>query len=197
QYLDLLQPYTITTRGQRMGRFVLEMTWWPILSAVFGLNKVFCDKQGRSPRWLVGLLGSVFVGIWTSYDGWMKGVFGDGERTIESEEEVGRKKVMKKLVKRRGDEVRAVEKDGSAMICSTKANPLDSVVPVDEEFFAAGQKPSTMHPAWGIFFAAAQRSSREMEGRDEYGIGAWPVGIWVPQQMAQWETVTGERQAEH
>ncbi|KAI4168238.1 MAG: hypothetical protein LQ343_006566 [Gyalolechia ehrenbergii] len=113
EYLDLLQPYTITTRGQRMGRFVLEMTWWPILSAVFGLNKVFCDKQGRSPRWLVGLLGSVFVGIWTSYDGWMKGVFGDGERTIDSEEEVGRKKVMKKLVKkRRGDEVRAVEKDG-------------------------------------------------------------------------------------
>ncbi|KAL8944502.1 MAG: hypothetical protein Q9216_000412 [Gyalolechia sp. 2 TL-2023] len=111
-HLDLLQPYTITTQGQRVGRFVLQMTWWPIISAVFGLNKLFGDKQGRSPPWLVRLLGSVFVGVWTSYDGWMKGVFGDGERTIESGADEGKKMKPKKLVKRRGDEVRAVEKDG-------------------------------------------------------------------------------------
>ncbi|KAL8822574.1 MAG: hypothetical protein Q9170_008393, partial [Blastenia crenularia] len=38
-YLDELKPYTITTRGQEMGRFVFQMTWLPILSAVFGLSK--------------------------------------------------------------------------------------------------------------------------------------------------------------
>lgn len=93
-----------------MGRFVFEITWRPILSAVFSLNKVFGDKQGRNPPWLVRLLGSVFVGIWTSYDGWMKGVFGDGERTIEDS---GGERKGKKLAKRVvGGEVRKVEKDG-------------------------------------------------------------------------------------
>ena len=80
-----------------MGQFVFSMTWMPIIRSIFQLNGVFSDEHGRSPQWLVRLLGSVFVGVWTTYDGWMKGVFGDGERTIEGDEE----RRPRKLVKRR------------------------------------------------------------------------------------------------
>ncbi|KAL8654137.1 MAG: hypothetical protein Q9210_001683, partial [Variospora velana] len=97
-YLDGLRPYTITTQGQRMGRFVFSMTWLPVFRAVFMLNRLYGDEQGRSPPWLVRLLGSVFAGVWTSYDGWMKGVFGDGERTIEE----GRQR--RRLVKKRRED---------------------------------------------------------------------------------------------
>ncbi|KAL9595220.1 MAG: hypothetical protein Q9219_006586 [cf. Caloplaca sp. 3 TL-2023] len=98
-YLQEVKPYIITTQGQRLGRFVFRMTWSPIISATFALNRLFSDKQGRNPPWLVNLLGSIFVGVWTSYDGWMKGVFGDGERTIEDGGVERRsRKLMKKNV---------------------------------------------------------------------------------------------------
>ncbi|KAL8928196.1 MAG: hypothetical protein Q9208_001906 [Pyrenodesmia sp. 3 TL-2023] len=111
-YLDSLKPYTITTQGQRMGRFVFGLTWLKILHAVFGLNRVFRDKHGRSPPWLVRLLGSVFVGVWASYDGWMKGLFGDGERTIEDAGGESQGTPRRKLVKRRREGVERSEKDG-------------------------------------------------------------------------------------
>lgn len=80
-YLDELQPYTITTQQQALGRFVFMMTWYQIVMAVFQLARLFQDKRGRSPAWLVRLMGAMFRGVWISYDGFFKGVFGDGERT--------------------------------------------------------------------------------------------------------------------
>ena len=84
-----------------MGKFVFSVTWLPVLRGVFMLNRVFSDERGRSPAWLVRLLGAVFAGIWITYDGFLKRVFGDGERTIEEGERVRRKR----LVKRRRDGV--------------------------------------------------------------------------------------------
>ncbi|KAL8753239.1 MAG: hypothetical protein Q9199_005186 [Rusavskia elegans] len=108
EYLHELQPYTITMTGQRVGRFVLMVTWLPVLRAVFILSKMFSDEGGRSPRWVVRLLGAVVVGIWASYDLVMKPVFGDGERTIEDGGGDGNKsgkveRRRRKLVKRRRD----------------------------------------------------------------------------------------------
>ncbi|KAL8731505.1 MAG: hypothetical protein Q9166_003351 [cf. Caloplaca sp. 2 TL-2023] len=118
-YLEELQPYMITTQGQRIGRMVFMMTWWPVLKAVFVLNRVFSDERGRSPKWLVRLLGAVFVGVWTTYDGWMKGLFGDGERTIEGDGDGGKEgggdgmgKRRRKLVKRRKEKMEGREKEG-------------------------------------------------------------------------------------
>lgn len=90
-----------------MGRFVLTVTWVPVLRAVFMIGKRFSDEEGRSPPWLVRLLGSVFVGIWATYDLVLKPVFGDGERTIEKTggETSGRSERRRKLVKRRKDGV--------------------------------------------------------------------------------------------
>ncbi|KAL8926638.1 MAG: hypothetical protein Q9172_001674 [Xanthocarpia lactea] len=104
-YLSELQPYTITTRGQQIGKFIFMMTWLPIIRAVFMLSKMFSDDKGRSPKWLVSLLGAVFVGMWWSYDCCMKGAFGDGERTIEDDDEGKAQRKRKRLVKRRRMEV--------------------------------------------------------------------------------------------
>ena len=103
-YLHELQPYTITTNKQRLGRFVFMMTWYPLVMAMFQLARLFQDKNGLSPPWLVMLTGAVFRGVWISYDGFFKGLFGDGERTIEKghdDEGVQLKRRPRKLIKRR------------------------------------------------------------------------------------------------
>lgn len=80
-YLTGLQPYTITTRRQRLGRFIFTSLWRPVLIAVFSLNKVFADERGRSPAWLRRVQNAIFTGIWISYDAVFHRTFGDGERT--------------------------------------------------------------------------------------------------------------------
>ncbi|KAL8995870.1 MAG: hypothetical protein Q9169_004478 [Polycauliona sp. 2 TL-2023] len=99
-YLDELQAYTITTKRQKVAKMLLSVTWVPILQAVFMLSRVFSDKQGKSPGWLVRLLGLVFMGVWATYDGILKGLFGDGERTMEEEERTASRRRLVK--KRRG-----------------------------------------------------------------------------------------------
>ncbi|KAL8700765.1 MAG: hypothetical protein Q9224_000814 [Gallowayella concinna] len=112
EYLGRLQPYTITTQGQRIGRFVFMMTWLPVIRVMFMLSRMFSDEKGRSPKWLVRLLGAVFAGVWITYDGWLKEIFGDGERTIEeSGRDVGRKRVRRKLLKRRRNGLEVAEKE--------------------------------------------------------------------------------------
>ncbi len=86
-YLHQLQPYTITSQKQRLGAFIFGMIWLPFIQLVFGLNGRFADKQGRAPKWLVALTGALFVGMWESYDGGFKRVFGDGERTVSGDGE--------------------------------------------------------------------------------------------------------------
>ncbi|KAJ9631024.1 hypothetical protein H2203_001552 [Taxawa tesnikishii (nom. ined.)] len=81
-FLHSLQPYTITTQQQRLGLFVFQSLWWPIVFFIFGLQKMFNDDKGQAPRWLKILAGAIFQAIWGSYDGFFKDIFGDGERTI-------------------------------------------------------------------------------------------------------------------
>lgn len=63
------------------------MIWLPLISAVFGLNKVFGDENGQAPAWLVAVTGVIFRGMWTSYDKVFFRIFGDGERTHYKDEE--------------------------------------------------------------------------------------------------------------
>lgn len=62
------------------------MTWYPIIMLVFRLASLFQDKKGKSPGWVVRLTGAMFRGVWISYDGFFKRVFGDGERTQGQED---------------------------------------------------------------------------------------------------------------
>jgi hypothetical protein len=83
-FLATIRPYTPSTQKQRLGAFIFTSIWSPIIAFVFAANGFFGDKDtGRSPTWLVRLLGAVFASVWASYDGWFLGIFGDGERTVE------------------------------------------------------------------------------------------------------------------
>ena len=59
----------------------------PFIYFMIGLNARYADKKGRAPKWLVVLVGAMFRGMWESYDGFFKRVFGDGERTVYGDEE--------------------------------------------------------------------------------------------------------------
>lgn len=87
EYLHDLRPYTITTNKQRLGRFVFLALWMPIVTFIFSTEKLFAGKDGRSPAWLVELTGAVFKAVWVSYDSFFFKLFGDGERTIDKDED--------------------------------------------------------------------------------------------------------------
>ena len=87
-YLRSLRPYTITSFKQRVGQGLLIAFWAPLIALIFALGKMFADEKGREPGWLVALSGSVFKAVWTSYDNAFKGMFGDGERTIDKGKDV-------------------------------------------------------------------------------------------------------------
>ncbi|PNS17657.1 hypothetical protein CAC42_3052 [Sphaceloma murrayae] len=86
RYVDDIRPYTITTPQQRIGMFVFMSLWGPFLTLVFALSKAFAGKDGRSPPWVVWISAAVFRGVWVSYDGLFKPIFGDGERTMGQDE---------------------------------------------------------------------------------------------------------------
>jgi hypothetical protein len=83
-YLHSIRPYTITSTKQRLGQFFLLLTWGPIIAWLFALARLF-EKlgNGKSPPWLIWLLGKVFEGVWMSYDKFFRNLFGDGERTVK------------------------------------------------------------------------------------------------------------------
>ncbi|CAK3851370.1 hypothetical protein CB0940_10998 [Lecanosticta acicola] len=81
-YLLSLQPYTITTKKQRMGQIAFTATWVPIVILLFTFAKMFTDKNGQLPTWAKKMFATVFQAVWTSYDNAYKPLFGDGERTL-------------------------------------------------------------------------------------------------------------------
>ncbi|KAL9610343.1 MAG: hypothetical protein Q9167_004941 [Letrouitia subvulpina] len=83
KYLQSLQPYTVTTSGQRIGKLVFMVTWLPVITTAFGLSKILSDKNGKIPAWFATLLAWMFWSVWISYDHFFKRIFGDGERTVE------------------------------------------------------------------------------------------------------------------
>ena len=89
-YLHNLQPYTITTYRQSVGKYIFATLWMPIIMAFFGLGKVLADDGGKVPTWLAKLYAILFWALWLSYDNFFKPLYGDGERTInEGDEEAG------------------------------------------------------------------------------------------------------------
>lgn len=81
-YLAGIRPYRITTYAQRVGQFVFLMAWAPFVLALMLLQRRVQDKEGKVPSWVGALSRAIFGGAWFTYDGFFKGLFGDGERTI-------------------------------------------------------------------------------------------------------------------
>ncbi|OCK79090.1 gliotoxin biosynthesis protein GliK [Lepidopterella palustris CBS 459.81] len=84
-YLSSIRPYAITSQRQQLGKLIFLAIWMPFVTLIFALQARFQDDKGRSPDWLVRVSDVLFAGIWGSYDGLFRTLFGDGERTIGME----------------------------------------------------------------------------------------------------------------
>ncbi|KAF2090803.1 hypothetical protein K490DRAFT_16043, partial [Saccharata proteae CBS 121410] len=84
-YLYDIQPYTMTTKKQKIGQAIFAALWVPLFFMIITLGQMFQDKNGRSPKWLVAIQSAMFSATWVSYDTIFKPIFGDGERTMEKE----------------------------------------------------------------------------------------------------------------
>jgi hypothetical protein len=88
-YLARLQPYTITSVWQQVGRVLFVLLMLPFVLPMLVLSRLIADENGRTPRWL-GIATTVCFNIcWAAYDVFFKSVFGDGERTVPEDEDQG------------------------------------------------------------------------------------------------------------
>jgi hypothetical protein len=86
-WLNSLQPYTITSLRQQIGALLLLSTGGVFFLLVITLSRFLADKNGKLPKWLAALLAITFNLIWMAYDVAFKPLFGDGERTEEPKKE--------------------------------------------------------------------------------------------------------------
>jgi len=86
-YLYSLQPYTITTYRQSIGKALFAGLWMPFFLAIYAFGSTLVDEEGKIPGWLARFYAVLFKAVWATYDSWFKPAFGDGERTIESGDE--------------------------------------------------------------------------------------------------------------
>lgn len=90
RWLASLQPYTITSRRQALGQHLFIALITPVMFFYFALGKVLADDDGRVPVWFGLVMETFFHLVWRAYDRWFKPTFGDGERTVEEEDALGR-----------------------------------------------------------------------------------------------------------
>ena len=82
-FLHQIRTFQLTTSKQRLGQFILTMTWAPLFLFVFtGAAAIFLRPDGTYPPWFAAFARAMFMACWASYDGFFKPLFGDGERTI-------------------------------------------------------------------------------------------------------------------
>lgn len=89
QYLHSLQSYTITTWRQRIGHLLFFGLLFPLIMVFFTFSRLFADKKGKMPPWLMMASSALFNLSWRFYDFALKPVFGDGERTEERKKTMG------------------------------------------------------------------------------------------------------------
>lgn len=88
EFLTSLTPYQITTERQRIGRLFICFVFLPLWIGLMVIGRMFANKgTGRFPWWVA--IGRIVVGkvTWVTYDWVFKPLFGDGERTMETEGE--------------------------------------------------------------------------------------------------------------
>ncbi|KAF2759208.1 hypothetical protein EJ05DRAFT_499627 [Pseudovirgaria hyperparasitica] len=88
-YLDGLPAYRITQWRQGVGKVTVIAMFGPLVLGLIGLGKVLGDRHGRIPRWLGDVMTVVFKVMWAMYEVVFKPAFGDGEKTVGSEQDRG------------------------------------------------------------------------------------------------------------
>lgn len=83
--LARIQPYTITTTRQRIGKAIIDGVWGSAIRRILSLWETKAGSYGYSPPWLMKLTNISFSTMWASYDYTMfYWIFGDRERTMRT-----------------------------------------------------------------------------------------------------------------
>ncbi|KAI1648051.1 uncharacterized protein F4817DRAFT_335703 [Daldinia loculata] len=88
-YLARLEAYTITTWRQDIGRWLFLFTVVPSFALLALLGYLLADKDSGIPKWLEAATTIQRNLMWKVYDYVFKPLFGDGERTIQEEDDSG------------------------------------------------------------------------------------------------------------
>ncbi|KAL5521912.1 hypothetical protein ACEPAF_1766 [Sanghuangporus sanghuang] len=83
-YLESVTPYSAATFRQKLGAAVTVALGAPPFIVVLLLGLAFAHKDGRNPHWINKARGKFMGFIWRVYDKCMLGLFGNGERTVET-----------------------------------------------------------------------------------------------------------------
>lgn len=85
EYLAQIRPYVATSTRQKIGRIAFATVWAPILLPLMMLSRRLVDNKGVAPKWFKAIMDGLKLSMWGSYDIFYKRIFGEGERTVESE----------------------------------------------------------------------------------------------------------------
>ena len=84
-YLDNMQPYTMTTISQKIAKGIMIVLYVPLLLFIMRGSALLADETGKLPRPFATGMTILSNTIWATYDYIMKPIFGDGERTMDKE----------------------------------------------------------------------------------------------------------------
>lgn len=90
EYLNSLEPYTITSWKQNLGRILLAGTVGPIFISFITIAPWFADENGKYPPALSAMMTALFNISWLLYDKIFKPWFGDGEHTEKNARKIRR-----------------------------------------------------------------------------------------------------------
>ncbi|KFY22370.1 hypothetical protein V491_02816, partial [Pseudogymnoascus sp. VKM F-3775] len=85
EYLAQIRPYVATRTSQKIGRIAFAALWAPIFLPIMIVSRKLVDDKGVAPGWLKLVMDGLKVAMWGSYDIFYKHIWGEGERTVESE----------------------------------------------------------------------------------------------------------------
>lgn len=88
EYLNGLIPFQTVTWKQKTGRILYLATWAPIMLFIMKTSALFADENGQIPKSMGVAVTFFFNMAWMSYDKIYHPVFGEGERTIESDKKI-------------------------------------------------------------------------------------------------------------
>ncbi|KAF5018554.1 hypothetical protein F66182_9448, partial [Fusarium sp. NRRL 66182] len=114
RWLHSLQPYTVTTWRQRIGGLLFMLISGSVFLTIISLSKVFADKRGKMPRWLVIAMTVTFSVTWMMYDNIFKPVFGNGERTEEKGE--SKMKIRRRTWSKMLDHYQYMDEEKAALV---------------------------------------------------------------------------------
>ncbi|KAK1776948.1 hypothetical protein QBC45DRAFT_418058 [Copromyces sp. CBS 386.78] len=87
RYLEDLEPYTITSCRQQIGRLFFMVIWMPLFFFVLKATRWVADDKGKIPGWIAGGMTVMMHFLWGSYDWVFKPAFGEGERTVHDDDD--------------------------------------------------------------------------------------------------------------